>query len=430
MKRIYLIIIASLVTILNLNAQISALGKYKIYNSFSGIDYIVMFNGIDNNSEIQYTGNGTSVNWYKYSDRTNSISNLAYITPEENTGYILDVDGTQISIWVFDYQQHLPVITSIEPSDVQDNECETLNLKITYTSVDLVYESMTGRKYTIDRTFNVEYETLEWSDTDKKWVTKDEKVEIILPISSLNIDAPLCDTYFTVSGDQFAKDLGVDLITVTSSLYQAVAVKCHITTTTTERTEKNEAERPDNTSIDGSAPLDILFESNCNISANTYYSWLIKKDGETLISRTDETHRYTFEDSGSFNVVLKVTNGNCSYSDSVTISVSTSAIQIPNVFTPNGDGLNDEFRVGYKSIVSFECWVYNRWGRKVYYWNDPQKGWDGTINGRKAAPGAYFYVIKAYGSDFDPNSERNKISKERTGEFLRKGDINLLRGAQ
>ena len=136
-----------------------------------------------------------------------------------------------------------------------------------------------------------------------------------------------------------------------------------------------------------------------------------------MIPRTDKDHRYTFTEAGDYEVKITVSNAAlCSDSNSISIKISESSLQVPNVFTPNGDGQNDEFRVAYKSITSFEAWVYNRWGRKVFYWNDPQKGWDGNINGKKATPGPYFYVIKATGSD--------------GLKYLKKGDINLLRGVQ
>ncbi len=150
-----------------------------------------------------------------------------------------------------------------------------------------------------------------------------------------------------------------------------------------------------------------------------------------IINRTDKDHRYTFTEAGVYNVKLMVSNDvACSYSDSVTITVSESRIEAPNVFTPNGDGLNDQFRVAFKSIIKFDCWVYNRWGRLVYHWSDPTKGWDGKIGGKDAVPGPYFYVIKAYGSDYDPKSEPNKQTKKRVGEYFLKGDINLLRGVK
>jgi hypothetical protein len=63
-------------------------------------------------------------------------------------------------------------------------------------------------------------------------------------------------------------------------------------------------------------------------------------------------------------------------------------------------------------------------------WTNPTKGWDGKINGVDATPGPYFYVIKANGSDYDPKSTPNATTHRRIGEYLLKGDINLLRGVK
>ena len=122
----------------------------------------------------------------------------------------------------------------------------------------------------------------------------------------------------------------------------------------------------------------------------------------------------------------------------MTVAITESFIDVPNVFTPNGDGQNDEFRVAYKSIAEFHCWVYNRWGKLVYDWTDPAKGWDGTINGRPAAEGAYFYVIRAKGTDAakgqgyisKPAYNRAKKNSDTKilGIYQLSGDINLLRG--
>jgi gliding motility-associated-like protein len=67
---------------------------------------------------------------------------------------------------------------------------------------------------------------------------------------------------------------------------------------------------------------------------------------------------------------------------------------IPTGFTPNGDGLNDVFRVvglKYQDLVDFR--VYNRWGQQVFYTNNYKDGWDGTFNGVKQDMGTYFYTI-------------------------------------
>ena len=84
-----------------------------------------------------------------------------------------------------------------------------------------------------------------------------------------------------------------------------------------------------------------------------------------------------------------------------------------------GDGMDDEFRVAYKSIVSFKAVVYNRWGREVFRWTDPGKGWDGYIGGKLANPGPYYYIIEAEGSDKDADGKNR--------QYKLKGDINLLR---
>jgi gliding motility-associated-like protein len=143
-------------------------------------------------------------------------------------------------------------------------------------------------------------------------------------------------------------------------------------------------------------------------------------------------------------VVLQVSNEYCTL-DSVTfeLKISDSFLEVPNTFTPNGDGSNDEFRVVYKSIKEFHCWVYNRWGKLVYKWDDPAKGWDGTINGRPAAVGAYYYVIRALGTDAEQgyisSIKYRKEQKEGNtppnsgpdvtymGVYQLSGDINLLR---
>jgi len=67
-----------------------------------------------------------------------------------------------------------------------------------------------------------------------------------------------------------------------------------------------------------------------------------------------------------------------------------------NVFSPNGDGINDVFRINYKGDLAncVEVTIFNRWGEIVYTSNTEKSGWDGrTQSGDKASPGTYFYVI-------------------------------------
>ncbi|MBL4585995.1 MAG: SBBP repeat-containing protein [Flavobacteriales bacterium] len=71
-------------------------------------------------------------------------------------------------------------------------------------------------------------------------------------------------------------------------------------------------------------------------------------------------------------------------------------IETPTVFSPNGDGVNDIFYFPQKGITCFDCRIYNRWGRLLYRWNDPNAGWDGTIQrtGVPVQDGVYYYLLE------------------------------------
>jgi len=411
MRKIILSISLFLLVFVASAHQFTTTGTCKIDREITGDKdtvYVFVFNGINPSTEITYNGT-ENVNWYKFSDTTNSISNVSYLSPENATGYILDVEGKRpIIIWVIDYTKYL-LPASVDAENNPGSQCEVVKLNIVVP--DLSFQTLNGDIHILPRFFKVSYQTLEWADSWKK-IEKSE--EITLPANEVTVPAPLCDTYFTLLGDQYSTSLGVP-VNVKSFNYKAVAVKCHPTFIIQKREEKNEAEKPfQNTQTKFSAPLDCEFLSNANEPVALYYKWEIFKDKQLIISRTDKDHRYTFTEAGVYKVKVVTSNEYCSNSDSLNITISESAIHVPNVFTPNGDEFNNEFRVAYKSIVSFQCWVYNRWGRKVFYWTDPQKGWDGTINGKKAAAGPYFYIINAVGSDGI--------------KYKLKGDINLLRG--
>ncbi len=65
----------------------------------------------------------------------------------------------------------------------------------------------------------------------------------------------------------------------------------------------------------------------------------------------------------------------------------------PSAFTPNGDGLNDVLEIQGTFVSSLKLNIFNRWGELIFYSEDRNNGWDGIINQRKAASGAYIYTI-------------------------------------
>jgi gliding motility-associated-like protein len=63
------------------------------------------------------------------------------------------------------------------------------------------------------------------------------------------------------------------------------------------------------------------------------------------------------------------------------------------VFTPNGDGFNDELEIEYQNIFKYEIKIYNRWGVRVFESEDLNNPWNGKIKGMDAVEGVYFWEI-------------------------------------
>lgn len=98
-----------------------------------------------------------------------------------------------------------------------------------------------------------------------------------------------------------------------------------------------------------------------------------------------------------------------------TTSTRTSYLDMPNAFSPNGDGVNDIYRAktNYQNIVEFEATIFDRWGTKIFSWTNIDEGWDGNYKGKEAPEGTYYVVVHAVGAD--------------KREWNIKRDVNLLR---
>jgi gliding motility-associated-like protein len=201
-----------------------------------------------------------------------------------------------------------------------------------------------------------------------------------------------------------------------------------ISPTATYVTDEGEEE---NSNMSGNAPLVGRFQANPQnvgeYSAN--YEWRFTIDGESTpyLTRYEENTEYTFTKAGTHNIVVYATfiNGNDTiaytqeYWDGIgpmRVTISESKLEMPNAFSPNGDGINDIYKAkdGYQSIIEFHAYIFNRWGQKLYEWDDPAGGWDGKYNGKDVKQGVYFVLVKAKGAD------------GRTFNIRR--DVNLLRG--
>jgi gliding motility-associated-like protein len=99
--------------------------------------------------------------------------------------------------------------------------------------------------------------------------------------------------------------------------------------------------------------------------------------------------------------VLVTNDIGCSATDDVLVKVYKGpAYYLPNAFTPNGDGLNDVFRVIAVGIATTDYFrIYNRYGELVFDGGTTLKGWDGTFKGKKAVTGTYVWMIKGIDKD-------------------------------
>lgn len=161
----------------------------------------------------------------------------------------------------------------------------------------------------------------------------------------------------------------------------------------------------------------VAFESNVQAppGVTTTWNWNFG-DGQTS---TEQNPTHMFPNGGSYiiSLITSVPNSVDCYDtlSAQTINIiSNPEVYIPNTFTPNNDGYNDEFKVRGPSFSVFYFAVYNRWGQLVFETEDVTKGWDGTYKGKPADPDVFGYYVKMKCNE---NSE----------EIFRKGNVTLIR---
>lgn len=178
------------------------------------------------------------------------------------------------------------------------------------------------------------------------------------------------------------------------------------------------------TSFSGSAPIHAVFKANPSDDEGwtATYRWVVTWGKMTLVERYTEDMEMDFINFGPHKIVCYATfvkddqKIECSSAENAFgCSPTMSKLEMPNAFSPNGDGINDIYkpREGYTSIIEFHATIYNRYGQRLYEWTDPEDGWDGTFNGRPVKDGVYFCQVKAKGAD--------------GREIIIKRDVTLLR---
>jgi gliding motility-associated-like protein len=186
----------------------------------------------------------------------------------------------------------------------------------------------------------------------------------------------------------------------------------------------------------GEAPLDLTMTvdsmSNGGNESSITFDWEFFENTDTINVLTTREPKFVLERPGEYTAKMIARYLQCSriFVAEDFIRVDSSLLEIPNVFTPNGDGANDFFQVKAVSLKSFSGRIFNRWGRVVFEWTDPktpENGWNGKYmnDGRDAAPGTYYYIISATG--YDDKVYEGKTNKDTSEEKLYYGFVTLIR---
>jgi gliding motility-associated-like protein len=187
--------------------------------------------------------------------------------------------------------------------------------------------------------------------------------------------------------------------------------------------------------ISGYSPLSVNFDNTTALgsitSGSVYTTWNYGNGTSTTVTGPSLSYSVAgapdgnayYQSAGSYTVYLIVsqqpgTISSCVSTASLVVNIELpSNLAVPNVFTPNGDGVNDDFILQTTNLTDITFLVFDRWGVKMYDIPATDKGnisWDGKNLSNKDVPaGTYFYIVKAKGKDGK--------------EFEQKGTISLYR---
>lgn len=394
----------------------------------TGLDGVYVLNGLTGVSATFTASSASSaVSWQQWGNRGAAYAedvDPALISRDgrrvtlsrlsADTGYTVTDGNRSYYFWVADYTAHPFDITALTPEPEQD--CDRTIIRTTGSAPRMIYYSVTARSYTIDRGITVSYSTLQPDEDNMTFTQTAATVSLQYVDGTLNVEAPLCDTYFTLTGDRFLRAWGMEQ-EISSERFLTQAVDAIVKVEQKKRESDNEIKTEE--TLGGSAPADITFAAAVTDAA-IFTQWQMATDPDFIdifYQSPDTELTYTFTEMGTTYVRFTCANatGTCDYfSDTYTVYIGESRLQCPNAFSPGpSEGVNDEWRVSYKSIVEFECYIFNRWGQKLFEFHDPSQGWDGKQGGKVVPAGVYYYVIKARGAD----GRDYKLS----------GDINIIK---
>lgn len=155
-------------------------------------------------------------------------------------------------------------------------------------------------------------------------------------------------------------------------------------------------DEPDPIAVDAGPNFTIEYGSSVVLQGTTSVSPVVSivwepEEGLSCTDCMQPTAQPTF--NTTYYITITDADG-CTAIDSVNVWVNID-FNVPNAFTPNGDGLNDVFNIQTDLLISYNISIYNRWGELVFTSADITKGWDGNVGEKPQEIGTYLYFIES-----------------------------------
>jgi len=172
--------------------------------------------------------------------------------------------------------------------------------------------------------------------------------------------------------------------------------------------------------ITGIAPTTINFtnlsasSSTSTPTASITTAWSFGNGTSLVTPSVSISPSATYTAAGQYTVTMIVVKGSCidTVQKVITIDIP-SKLEVPNVFTPNGDGSNDTFFLKVQNVTDIHVYIFDRWGNQVYETTSSTGNitWDGKSAAGKDLPvGTYFYTLKATGKDGTDYDKKGNVS--------------------
>ncbi len=357
-------------------------------NYFKGkIDDVYIYNRTLSASEIQQLYNTGASTFLSYNWSTGDTTQNITVTPPQTTTYYLtatngscsNIDSVKVTV------SPLPIVNL----GIDTTICQGNNLLLNAGNVGATYYWSTGA--TVQQ-INVTNSGTYWVKVINNigcFVKDTINVNFVSNLTvNLGIDTTICQgnnllldagnaggTYLWSTGSTSQQ------LNITNSGTYSIIVNnsnCYGFDTINISIVQNQIISLGNDTI--MCPGDFIF-----LSPGLGFDQYLWSDGSTL-------NYLNVFNPGNYSVT--VFYGLCSIIDSIFIDECGSEIWVPNVFTPNGDGINDFFAPIFQNIDKITLYIYNRWGNQIFEGSSKSINWDGKYKGSPCPEGIYYYLIE------------------------------------